>query len=258
MLRFMWIALATAAQLGAADPRLGVWKLISAQSSLDPPRKLTITAQPPGVHVVVSSPRIEFSASWDGREYPVQNVPTFNQVALRRLGKYQAELTEKKDGTVVATVRDRISKDRNELSITTIQAGHADQIEVLKRSGGVQDAANPFVGEWTEDLSQTRLQQGLLLKIEPDGKDGVHFSGEFSYTARFDGKEYFLKDSRNDSVTLALIDARTVDSTYRRGDQVVEKDHWVVSTDGHQMTMSTAGVLAGGERLKEDLVFRRQ
>jgi hypothetical protein len=257
--RFTWIALLAAAQLWAPDPRIGTWKLISAQSVLDPPRKLTITRQDRGVHVVVSgSPRIEFSANWDGRDYPVQNVPAFNRVAMRRLDRNQAELTERKDGMLVATVRDRISKDRKELTIVTIQAGRANQLNVLRRSGGVNDAANPFVGEWTEDLSKTRLRQGLLLKIEPDGKDGVHFSGEFSYTARFDGKDYLLKDSRNDTVTLAVIDAHTVESTYKRGDQVVERDRWVTSTDGLQMTVTTTGVLAAGESLKEELVFRRQ
>ena len=257
--RFTWIVLLAAAQLWAPDPRIGTWKLISAQSVLDPPRKLTITPQGRGVHVVVSgSPRIEFSANWDGRDYPVQNVPAFNRVAMRRLDRNQAELTERKDGMLVATVRDRISKDRKELTIVTIQAGRANQLNVLRRSGGVNDAANPFVGEWTEDLSKTRLRQGLLLKIEPDGKDGVHFSGEFSYTARFDGKDYLLKDSRNDTVTLAVIDAHTVESTYKRGDQVVERDRWVTSTDGLQMTVTTTGLLPAGESLKEELVFRRQ
>ena len=71
------------------------------------------------------------------------------------------------------------------------------------RSGGTKVADDLFAGEWTQDLSKTRLRQGLVLKIEADGKDGVRFSGEFSYTARFDGKEYDLKNSGNDTVTLA-------------------------------------------------------
>ena len=90
-----------------------------------------------------------------------------------------------------------------------------------------------------------------MLKIEADGKDGVRFSGEFSYTARFDGKEYDLKNSSNDTVTLELVDAHTVDAIYRRDDQVTQKDRWVVSADGQQMTLTTTGMLETGQQVKE-------
>jgi hypothetical protein len=60
------------------------------------------------------------------------------------------------------------------------------------------------------------------------------FSGEFSYTARFDGKPYDLKNFRNDTVTLELVDPHTVDSIYRQDNQQTQKDRWVVSADGQR------------------------
>ncbi|HEY6341602.1 MAG TPA: hypothetical protein VIY49_08930 [Bryobacteraceae bacterium] len=51
---------------------------------------------------------------------------------------------------------------------------------------------------------------------------------------------------------------RCVESTYKRGDQVVEKDRWVVSADGLQMTVTTTGMPVDGESLKEDLTYRKQ
>jgi hypothetical protein len=129
---------------------------------------------------------------------------------------------------------------------------------VWTRSGGAKVAADLLAGEWTQDLSKTRLRQGLVLKIEADGKDGVRFSGDFSYTARYDGKQYDLKNSRNDTVTLELVDPHTVDSIYRRDDQPAQKDRWVVSADGQQMTLTTSGTLETGQRVSEKLVFRRQ
>src|SRR6202030_471260 len=94
--------------------------------------------------------------------------------------------------------------------------------------------------------------------IEPDGTDGVRFSGEFSYTARFDGKEFSLKNSRNDTVALDLIDTHTVDAIYRRDDQVAQRDRWVVSADGQQMTLTTTGSLESGQRVTEKLLFKKQ
>lgn len=46
---------------------------------------------------------------------------------------------------MVATLRDKISSDRKELTSTTVQPGHEDQIRVSERSGGMHDVANPFI-----------------------------------------------------------------------------------------------------------------
>ena len=259
MYKVALLGLVAAIQLCAADPRIGSWTLISAQSALNPPNKLSITPLQDGVHVVISGEtQVDFTAKWNGHETSVQGNPAFNQIELRRIGKNQAEVKEKKDGAVVATVRDKISGDGNELTITTSEKGRTDRITVWTRSAGPKTADNLFAGEWTQDLSKTRLRQGLALKIEADGTEGVRFSGEFSYTARFDGKEYDLKNSVNDTVTLELVDAHTVDSIYRRDDKIAEKDRWVVSADGQQMTVTTTGMLETGQQVKENMVYRRQ
>ena len=246
------------AQLAVTDPRIGVWTLISAQSSLDPPNRLSITHLHNGVHIVMSGERhFDFTASRNGHDSPAPGNLGFNQIDLRRIGKRQAEVTEKKDGTIVATVREQLSKDGKELTATTSTAGHADQITVWTRTGGAKLATDLFVGEWTQDLSKTRLRQGLVLKIEADGNGGVRFLGDFSYTARFDGKQYDLKNSRNDTVTLELVDPHTVDAIYRRDGQVTQTDRSQVSADGQQMTLSTTGTLESGQRLAEKLVFKK-
>jgi len=264
MRKFALLGLAAAIQLGAPglraqDPRIGSWTLISAQSSLDPPNKLSITSLKDGVHVAMSGEsHLDFTAKSDGHDTRVPGNPGFDQVEMRRVGKRQAEVTEKKDGAVVATLRSKLSGDGNELTIATVSRGRGDQITVWTRSGGAKVAGDPLAGEWTQDLSKTRLRQGLVVRIEGDGNGGVRYSGEFSYTARFDGKPYDLKNSRNDSVTLELVDAHTVDSIYRRDGQVAQKDRCVVSADGRQMTLTTTGTLETGQRVTEKLVFQKQ
>ncbi|MGA2020359.1 MAG: hypothetical protein ABSH02_07205 [Candidatus Sulfotelmatobacter sp.] len=247
-----------AIQLGAADPRIGSWTLISAQSSLDPPNKLSITRLHDGVHVVISGEtHLDFTTKLGGPPAPVPGNPAFNQIELRRIDKHQVEVKQKKDGALVATIRDKLSSDAKELTSTTSQNGRADKITVWTRTGGKKSAVDLFAGEWTEDLSKTRLRQGMALKIEADGNGGVRFSGDFSYSARFDGKEYDLRNSRNDTVTLQLVDARTVDSIYRRDEQITQRDQWVVSADGAEMTLTTTGTLETGQKIKETLVFRK-
>ncbi|MGD0907386.1 MAG: hypothetical protein ABSA96_07380, partial [Candidatus Acidiferrales bacterium] len=66
------LGLLTALQLGAADPRIGSWLLISAQSALDPPNKLSIAPLHDGVHVVSSGEtHVDFTAKWNGHEASV-------------------------------------------------------------------------------------------------------------------------------------------------------------------------------------------
>jgi len=201
---------------------------------------------------------LDFTVKTNGHDTPVPGNPGFNQVELHRIDKRQAEVKEKKDGAVIATVHEQLSKDGKELTTTMVSKSHADKISVWTRSGGAKAATDLLVGEWTQDPSKTRLRQGLVIKIEADGNGGVHFSGEFSYTARFDGKPYDLKNSRNDTVTLQLVDPHTVDSTYLRDNQQTEKDRWVVSSDGQQMTLTTTGTLESSQHFTEKLAFKKQ
>jgi hypothetical protein len=201
---------------------------------------------------------LDFTVHGNAHESPASGNLGFNQIELHRIDKRQAEVREKKDGALVATVRQKLSNDGNELTTTTVTRGKPDQITVWTRTGGAKAANDLFAGEWMQDLSKTRLRQNLVLKIESDGTGGIRFLGDFSYTARFDGKQYDLKNSRNDTVALDLVAPQTVDAVYRRDNQVTQKDRWVVSADGQQMTLSTTGTLETGQRVTEKLSFKNQ
>lgn len=259
ILKFALLTLLVVIQSGSADPRIGSWKLVSAQSIINPPNTLSITPLHDAVHVAMAGETyLDFTAKTDGHDTPVPGNPAFNQVELHRIDRTQSLVKEMKDGTLIATVREKLSKNGNELTITTTNNGRADQITVWTRSGGAKAARDPIAGQWTEDLSKTRMRQGLLLQIQPEGNGGVRFSGDFSYTARFDGKPYDLQNSRNDTVTLQLVDPHTVDSIYRRDDQVTQKDTAVVSSDGQTMTITTSAMLENGQHLTEKLAFKKQ
>jgi hypothetical protein len=211
------------------------------------------------MHIVMAGEtRLDITASPNGHDSPAPGNLGFNQIKLRRIDKKQAEVQEKKDGTPIATVREKLSNDGNELTSTTVIQGRPDKITVWTRTGGAKTIRDPFAGEWTEDPSKTRMRQGLTLKIEAAGSGATRFMGDFSYTARFDGKSYDLKNSRNDTVALQLVDPHTVDAIYKRDDQVTQKDRWVVSADDQQMTLSTSGTLETGQRVTEKLLFKKQ
>src|SRR5215472_6268957 len=101
MHRFVLFALFVALQLGTADPRIGSWALVSAQSSLDPPNKLSISSGHGAVHVVISGEtHLDFTAKLDGHDAAVPGNPAFDQVEVRRIDRHQVEVKQKKDGAV--------------------------------------------------------------------------------------------------------------------------------------------------------------
>jgi hypothetical protein len=244
--------------LAQQDPRIGSWTLASAQSALDPPNKLSITPVQDGMHVVMSGDKhFDFTTKSNGHASPAPGNLGFDQIQMHKIDKRQSEVKEMKDGAIVATVHDKLSADARELTITTLTAGHPDQVTVWSRTAGAKVAHDPLAGEWTEDLSKTRMRQGLPLKIEADGNGGVRFSGEYSYDARFDGKPYDLRNSRNDSVKLQLVDPHTVAAIYLRDNQVTQKDRWTVSPDGQQLSLTSTGVLETGQHFNEKLTFKK-
>ncbi len=73
-----------------------------------------------------------------------------------------------------------------------------------------------------------------------------------------DGKPYDLRNGRNDTVTLRVVDPHTVDDHQLRDDQPAQEDRWTVSADGQQMTLTSNGTLESGQHLTEKLVFKKQ
>ena len=126
-------------QVGGPDPRMGLWTLTTADSSLDPPNRLSITHLHEGVHVVMSGEsHFDFTANRNGHDSSAPGNLGFNQIELHRMDKRQAEVRQKKDGTLVATVREKLSKDGNELTTTTTTAGKPDRITVWTRTGSTR------------------------------------------------------------------------------------------------------------------------
>jgi hypothetical protein len=258
-IRTLFLLAMLAFQPSGADPRIGSWTLISAESNMNPANRLSISTTETGTHVVMSGEtHLDFTANTNGHSAPAPGNLGFNQIELHRVSRHEAEVREKKDGALVATVREKLSKDGAELMSTTTITGRTPQITVWTRAGGTKDPKDPFAGDWTQDLGKTGMRQGSQIKIEADGSGGVRFLGDYSYTAHFDGKPYDVKNSRNDTVALSLTDPHTVEATFRRDNQVTQKDRWQVSADGQQMTDTSTATLETGQKITEKLVFKKQ
>ena len=112
------------------NPLIGTWILNFAKSKLipgPPPKSQTLTyeAVGQGVKLTVKGMNAEgkptdyqYTANYDGKDYPVTGNPDWDMTMLKRIDAYKSESTRKKAGKVVATTTRVVSKDGKTLTIT--------------------------------------------------------------------------------------------------------------------------------------------
>lgn len=127
---FALVALAWSAW-AADDPFTGIWKLNLAKSKFNPgppPNANTYNFQPVGANGVKliadgidskgNPGHREFTATYDGKEYPVTGNPDADSVSLKRIDAYHVEGTQKKNGKLVRSFQRVVSPDGKTLTVT--------------------------------------------------------------------------------------------------------------------------------------------
>lgn len=114
----------------AADLRIGTWKLNVAKSKFSPgppPQSLTVKVEPSGKGEKVSTEGVAadgkptmtgYTASFDGKDYPLTGSQIADKVSLKRIDARTTERTDKKDGKVAATLKRVVSQDGKTLTVT--------------------------------------------------------------------------------------------------------------------------------------------
>jgi hypothetical protein len=108
--RLVFALLGFAATLVAADPTVGTWKLNTAKSKYSPgpaPMSATITYEETadgikrtGESVLPDGTKtsFEYTAKYDGKDYPVTGSDTIDMIALKQINDRTTEATLKKSG----------------------------------------------------------------------------------------------------------------------------------------------------------------
>jgi hypothetical protein len=124
------VATSSLSSFAQTDPIIGTWKLNLAKSKYSPgppPKSQTVTyeAVGQGVKVTVKGTNAEgkpiefqFTANYDGKDYPVTGNPDQDTIAWKRIDAYKVESTRKKAGKVISTATRVTSKDGKTITLT--------------------------------------------------------------------------------------------------------------------------------------------
>ena len=134
-------------------------------------------------------------------------------------------------------------------------------------------AADPVLGTWKLNVAKSKFSPGpgpksSTVTYEAVG-DAVKRTGEgiaadgkktgFSYTAKFDGKDYPVTGSENlDAISIKKIDDHSTESTLKRAGKAVASAKRTISKDGKVMTITTTGTNAKGEKFNTVAVYDKQ
>ena len=118
--------------LYAADNQEGTWKLNLAKSRYDPanlaPKSTTakLEAAAGGIKATVDTVNsenknvhYEFTAKYDGKDYPISGDPTRDSISYKRIDDYTFESVSKKAGKVTVTTRNVYARDGKSRTLTT-------------------------------------------------------------------------------------------------------------------------------------------
>ena len=118
--------------LYAADNQAGTWKLNLAKSKYDPanlaPKSTTakLEAAADGIKATVDTVNsenkkihYEFTAKYDGKDYPISGDPTRDSISYKRIDDYTFESVSKKAGKVTVTTRNVYARDGKSRTLTT-------------------------------------------------------------------------------------------------------------------------------------------
>jgi hypothetical protein len=138
-----------------------------------------------------------------------------------------------------------------------------------------QTQKDAHIGTWKLNVAKSKFNPGPGYKSETrtytPTADGYKFEGErvnqdgstqkYGFTVKYDNKDYPVtgKDPGGaDTIAVKLVDASNIESTSKKGRDVLYTSKVVVSQDGKVMTITTKGKNPDGEPFDNIQVYDRQ
>jgi hypothetical protein len=135
------VALALNVSAAAADQQSGTWKMNAAKSKYSPgpaPKAITVKVvsdaeniklSSDGIDVAGNPTHIEYTAKYDGKDYPITGAPNADTVSIERIDPNTLQTTVKKAGQVVMTIRTVLS-DNGKIRTSTFTGKDAEGHDV--------------------------------------------------------------------------------------------------------------------------------
>jgi hypothetical protein len=221
----------------AQSPFDGTWK--ANMNNVDWSKKPDVYVLENGKYECKSCvPPIDVKA--DGTDQKVTGHPYYDTVAIKVINDHEIEETDKKDGKVVATIKNKVSSDGNTLMFEFTDSsntnggapvtGKGEAVRVAKGPAG----ASPISGSWRTSKMENMSDNAITVtyKVSSDEISMTNPTGQ-SYTAKLNGTDAPMKgDPGTTSVSVRMIGKNTLEETDKRDGKVIGIFKATVQPDG--------------------------
>lgn len=176
----------------------------------------------------------------DGTDQAIVGNPYYDSLSLRVLDERTVSRTAKKGGKTVAEVKSVVSSDgKTKTEVQTMYDMASRPIEMTSHSSRVSAGAQGshlVSGGWRmTDADVSNHAEDTVFKV--DGKTLSMSDGMGrSYSAKLDGTAApYIGTEEFTTVSLRVIDSRTIEESARKDGKVVKISRWSVDEDGKTM-----------------------
>lgn len=198
------------------------------------------------------------SVSADGKEQRIPESAYWDTASVRVVDLHTVEIISKKNGKTFYSETDTVSSDGNELTQVVKDTTEAEAVTSETRFHRIKKGpagAHAISGSWLAYKS-SKSKNALIIKYKctAEGFSAETPLGE-KYDAKFDGKFVLTEDDPGHTmVAVKRIDERTVETTVKRGEEIVGTSRLSVSPDGqtiHAVFYSKEGKETGALEMKK-------
>ena len=215
----------------------GTWKI--DMNKVDFPKKPDVYVLQNGMYdCKTCAPPYQVKA--DGADQPVTGHPYFDTVAVKVVNDHEVEMTQKKNGKVVATSTTTVSPDGKTVMFSFSDSsntnggppvtGKGEAVRVAKGPAG----SNAISGSWrtTKIESMSDNATTWTYKVSGDEITMTNPTGQ-SYTAKLNGADAPMKgDPGVSGVSVKMMGKDTLEETDKRDGKVIGVFKMKVASDG--------------------------
>jgi hypothetical protein len=176
----------------------------------------------------------------DGSDQPVSGHPYYNTEAIKIVSDHEIEVTDKKDGTVVATSTSTVSSDGKTLRVTFSDSSNTNGGPPVTGKGEATRVAegpagsNAISGSWRTTKFEGLSENATTLTFKVNGGEiaMTNPTGQ-SYTAKLGGADAPMKgDPGVTSVSVKMMGKDTLEETDKRDGKVIGIFRMKLASDG--------------------------
>lgn len=136
----------------------------------------------------------------------------------------------------------------------------------------VNAADDPASGKWKMDPAKSKYEPGPApksttttieasenkYKVDAHTVNADGTETHITFDAKTDGKDYPLTGAPNaDMISVKRVDARTIETTWKKDGKTVMTTRGVVSSDGKSRTVTFDGTTAEGKKMHNVVVYEK-